>query len=694
MAMDHEVVTDPDNARPAGAGPSPLSGKVLYGGDYNPEQWPRSVWHEDVQLMGEAGVNLVTVGIWSWAYLEPTEGAFDFGWLRDVLDLMGDAGIGVDLATPTAAPPPWLTTRYPDVLPVDERGSRYSHGSRQHFCICNPTYQRLAGRIVQRLTDELGDHPAIRMWHVHNEYACHVPYCYCDHHARSFRSWLERRYGSVDSLNDAWGTAFWSQRYSDFAEVVPPRRTATLANPSQLLDYKRFTSEIFLDEFRQEREWLRAARPDIPVTTNFMGFHKPLDYFSWARELDVVSTDNYPDPANPDSPALSAMHYDLIRSLNKTVPWIVMEQTTSRVNWRERNVPKVPGQMRGLSYQAVARGAGGVLFFQWRASRAGAEKFHSAMVSHSGQASPVWREVTALGRELGQAEPFSDAVVSARAGMVFSWPNWWAVESPAGPAHDFSIQDHLAWMYLPLYRRCVTLDFCHPLEALDRYEALVVPSLYLVTEEEASNLVGYVERGGTVVMSYWSGIVDEHDRVYLGPYGGPLRPLMGCDVLEVAPLASDAVVDVEWADGGRTTASYWIDLAVPHDGEVLATVVSGPWAGTPAVVRARCGEGSVYYIGTRLDSDGLQRVYDLVPALRGELASGDADQADGVERVTRRSPGRDYEFLINHSDGERKVQLDGAGYDLLGDRPADGTLELDQRGVAIVRRDNALDDRA
>jgi len=369
------------------------------------------------------------------------------------------------------------------------------------------------------------------------------------------------------------------------------------------------------------------------------------------------------------------------------VPWIVMEQTTSRVNWRVRNVPKVPGQMRALSYQAVGRGASGVLFFQWRASRAGAEKFHSAMVSHSGQASPVWREVATLGQELGRTEPFNEAAVSARAGMIFSWPNWWAVESLASPAHDFSLLDHLAWMYRPLYRRWVTLDFCHPGESLDGYGALVVPSLYLVTEAEASNLVGYVERGGTVVMSYWSGIVDDHDRVYLGPYGGPLRPLMGCDVLEAAPLASDNVVEVEWADGGRTTANYWVDRAVPRDGEVLATIVSGPWAGTPAVVRTRCGEGTAYYLGTRLDADGLQRVYDQIPSLRGELADGDVDLPDGVERVTRLGPGRDYEFLINHSDGERKVQLGKPGYDLLAGRTVDGTLELDQQGVAIVRRE-------
>jgi beta-galactosidase len=667
-------------------------GHLFYGGDYNPEQWPREVWDEDVRLMREAGVNLVTVGVFAWAHLEPAEGSFDFGWLRQVLDLLGESGIGVDLATPTAAPPPWLTTRYPDVLPVDDRGSRYSHGSRQHFCICNPNYRRLALRVVERVAAELGSHEAVRMWHAHNEYACHVPYCYCDHHAASFRSWLERRYGTVQDLNEAWGSAFWSQRYSDFAEVMPPRMTPALANPSQLLEYKRFSSEAFLEEFLEEKRVLKAARPDIPVTTNFMGFFKALDYFAWARELDVVSTDNYPDPADPDSPALSAMHYDLIRSLNKNVPWVVMEQTSSRVNWRDRNVPKSPGQMRALSYQALARGARGVLFFQWRASRSGAEKFHSALVSHSGQASPVWTEATGLGRELDRPPPWSTAEVPARAAVVFSWPNWWAVESQASPAHDLTMRDQLAWMYRPLYHRCVTLDFASPAEDLVRYEALLVPSLYLVTEDEAANIRSYVDQGGTAVISFWSGIVDEHDRVYLGPYGGPLRPLIGCDIVDVAPLAPADVVTLEWEDGTTSSATFWLDIATgrPDPPErqtrVLARVTSGPWAGTPAVTASSYGQGTVYYVGTRLDADGLQRVYDLIPALRAGTADFATQQADGVERVVRRSPDHDYEFLINHTDNERKVLLSAPGYDVLGERPADGTLALGRRGVAIVRR--------
>ncbi len=274
-----------------------MSERTRYGGDYNPEQWPPSVWREDVRLMGDAGVDLVTVGVFSWAELEPAEGTFSFGWLREVLDLLGEAGIGVDLATPTASPPPWLTTRYPDVLPVDATGARYSHGSREHFCVCNPNYRQMARRIVERLAAEVGDHPAIEMWHLSNEYACHVPYCYCDHHAVAFRQWLERRYGSVAALNEAWGTSFWSQRYGDFAEVLPPRMMPTFGNPAQDLDFRRFSSDAFLEEALEERAIVKNCRPELPVTTNFMGFFKPLDYFDWASKLDVACTDNYTDPS-------------------------------------------------------------------------------------------------------------------------------------------------------------------------------------------------------------------------------------------------------------------------------------------------------------------------------------------------------------------------------------------------------------
>jgi beta-galactosidase len=664
-----------------------VTGRIRYGGDYNPEQWPREIWDEDVRLMVDAGVNMVTVGVFSWAQLEPAERMYSFSWLHEVLDLLGGAGIGVDLATPTASPPPWLSARYPDVLPVDARGARYSHGSRQHFCVCSASYRARARRVVERLVSEVGNHPAIEMWHVHNEYACHVPYCYCDNHAQAFRTWLQRRYGSVDALNEAWGTAFWSQRYGEFAEVLPPRLTPTFVNPGQELDYKRFSNDAFLEEFLEERQILRTARPDIPLTTNFMGFFKPLDYFSWASELDVVSTDNYADPAGPDAMMLSAMHYDLVRSLNKAVPWMVMEQAPLRVNWRQHNCPKVPGQMRAMSYQAVARGATGVLFFQWRASRSGAEKFHSAMVSHSGVASPVWGEVAGLGRELARLGALGAPSVDANVAIVFSWANWWALEAPAKPANDLSMTEQLSWMYRPLFQRGATVDFCRPDEPLDRYKVALVPSLYLVTGEEGTNLVSYVERGGTAVVCFWSGIVDERDAVHLGPYGGPLRPLIGCEVVDVAPLPEGTMTEVEWEDGTRTQASFWADLATEGTGHVLARVASGPWAGRPAVVEARLGQGRAYYIATRLDDAGLGRVYDRVPALSGEPALDRA--GPGVERVVRTSDDHTYEFLINHSEDERVLDIASGGFELLAGEPLGSRVALASMGVAIVRRDRA-----
>ena len=662
-----------------------MSRRTRYGGDYNPEQWPRQVWEEDVRLMGEAGVDLVTVGVFSWAELEPAEGSYSFAWLHDLLDMLAAAGIGVDMSTPTASPPSWLSARYPEILPVDARGARFSPGSRQHLCVCSPVYRDNAERIVERLVSEVGDHPGIEMWHVHNEYACHVPYCYCDHHAEAFRAWVERRYESVDALNQGWGTAFWSQRYGTFAEVLPPRMTPTFINPSQELDYRRFSNDAFLDEFRLEREILKgAARPGIPVTTNFMGFFKPLDYFEWASELDVVSTDNYVDPADPEWPMLSAMHYDLVRSLNKDVPWMVMEQTSSRVNWRERNVAKAPGQMRAMSYQAVARGAAGVMFFQWRASRMGAEKFHSAMVSHSGTASPVWAEVAGLGRELAGLGSFEGAAVQARVAMVLSWPNWWALEGGAKPANDLHMLDQLTWMGRPLYNNGTTIDFCRPDEPLDRYGALIVPSLYLLTEAEGANLVSFVSNGGTAVVSFWSGIVDEHDAVYLGPYGGPLRPLMGCDVLEVGPQREGDVLRVEWEDGARTTATFWADVAAEGEGHVLARIASGPWAGRPAVVETRLGKGVAYYLGARLDNAGLLRVYDRAPGLAGAPALGTA--AGGIERVVRSSSTHSFEFLINHSTVGTEVEIAPDGFDLLTTSHLGSRVVLPPMGVAIVRR--------
>jgi beta-galactosidase len=343
-----------------------------------------------------------------------------------------------------------------------------------------------------------------------------------------------------------------------------------------------------------------------------------------------------------------------------------------------------------MSYQAVARGAAGVLFFQWRASRMGAEKFHSAMLSHSGTASPVWAEVAGLGRELAGLGSFEGARVQARVAMVLSWANWWAMEGDAKPANDLKMLDQLVWMGRPLYKSATTIDFCRPDEPLGRYGAVIVPSLYLVTEAEGANLVSFVTNGGTAVVSFWSGIVDEHDAVYLGPYGGPLRPLMGCDVLEVAPQSQGDVLEVEWEDGTRTTASFWADVAAEGDGHVLARIAGGAWAGRPVVFETKVGKGVAYYLGARLDNAGLARVYERAPGLAAPAATGLT--GSDIERVVRSSGTQSFEFLINHSTVEKQLEIAPDGFDLLTRNQLGNRLVLPPAGVAIIRRTGGASD--
>src|SRR5690606_936695 len=353
---------------------------LLFGGDYNPEQWPEEVWAEDVRLMKEAGVNLVTVGVFSWARIEPEPGVRDFGWLDRVLDLLAGAGVAVDLATPTASPPPWLGHRWPETLPVDESGHRLWCGSRNQFCPSSPVDRERARALVTDLAARYAGHPALALWHVGNEYG---QVCHCDTTAEAFRAWLRGRHGGLDGLNEAWGTAFWSQRYSAWEEVLPPRRAPYLINPAQRLDFRRFCSDALLAHFKAERDVLRAHTPDIPVTTNFMGFFPHADYWSWAPEEDVVSNDWYTDPADPLTHVRAALTHDLMRSLVGG-PWMLMGQSVPAVNWRTHDRPNPRGRHRLASLQAVARGADGLCYFQWRASRSGAERFHSAILPHAG----------------------------------------------------------------------------------------------------------------------------------------------------------------------------------------------------------------------------------------------------------------------------------------------------------------------
>ncbi|MDQ0802267.1 beta-galactosidase [Arthrobacter sp. SLBN-112] len=457
-------------------------GGIAYGGDYNPEQWPREVWDEDVRLMKEAGVNLVTLAVFSWSRLETADGVYDFGWLDEIMDLLHANGIGVDLATPDAVPPAWLVARHPDILPVLADGSTFGFGSRQHFDVSHPAYRAKSLAMAEKMGERYAAHPALCMWHVNNEYG---PVSYGPHADRAFREWLQAKYGSLEELNRAWSTDVWGQVYSDWAQVNAPAQPRPWSNPSRRLDYHRFTSDSMLAHYKAERDILRRHTPDLPVVTNFMRFYKNNDYWAWAAEEDAAALDIYPDPREAEAHVAAALNFDLMRSLRKGQPWLVMEQATAAVSQWSVNVSKLPGKMRLGSYQAIAQGADSILFFQWRQAKGGTERFHSGMVNHAGPDTRVFREVCELGRELKNLAGITGTRSTGKVALVFDWDCWWALELGNSPRSDLNYAQEVLRLYRPFFDANITVDFVDTTSDLSQYSLVVLPATYLLTDDAA-----------------------------------------------------------------------------------------------------------------------------------------------------------------------------------------------------------------
>ncbi|WP_030250954.1 MULTISPECIES: beta-galactosidase [unclassified Streptomyces] len=662
--------------------------RLAFGGDYNPEQWPESVRQEDVRLMREAGVTLVSVGIFSWALLEPSPGRYDFGWLDRILDLLHEHGVRVDLATPTVCPPVWFYRAHPEALPVTAEGTRHEFGSRAAICHSNADYRTAAAAITTKLAERYGDHPALAMWHVHNEYGVPVSACYCDSCAAHFRRWLATAYGTVDALNDAWGTAFWGQHYTDFEQINPPRLTPTAVNPGQALDYKRFADATMRENFRSERDILHRLSPGVPVTTNFMTALSQcdsVDYWAWGREVDIVTNDHYLITDGRRTHVNLAMAADLTRSVAGGAPWLLLEHSTSGVNWQPRNPAKAPGQMARNSLTHVARGSEGALFFQWRQSRRGAEKFHSAMVPHGGTDTRVWREVLELGTAMESLSAVRGTRTEADVAMLWDWHSWWAQNLDWRPSEDHDARERADAFYEALYDRHLTVDFAHPEADLSRYPLVVVPALYLMTRAAGNNLRAYVESGGTLVVSYFSGIVDQHDAVHEGAHPGPLRDVLGLTVEEFSPLLSGERVRVTGPDGSELGADVWTEFVVPRGAETVLTYADGLTAGRPAVTRNRLGEGTAWYLSTRFGADGLDTL--LGQAIEDARLTPPADLPRDVEVVRRTGDSGTYLFAVNHTGSDTKVPLETPGTELLTGERAAGRLAVPAGAVRVVRLD-------
>ncbi|MFI5965410.1 beta-galactosidase [Streptomyces asoensis] len=658
---------------------------IVYGGDYNPEQWPQEVWAEDMRLMAEAGVTMVSVNIFSWALLEPAEGTYDFTHLDRVLDLLHAHGIAADLATPTAAPPAWFFRAHPEALPVDRDGRVLSYGSRQTFCPSSPAYREAALRIARALGQRYADHPAVAMWHVHNEYGCHNAECFCDTSAAAFRDWLRDRYGDDPAaLNEAWGTAFWSQWYYDWDEVLPPRATGAVPNPAHRLDWRRFCSDALLSLCRAERQALAEAAPSVPATTNFMVMYNfdALDYWRWAPELDVVSNDHYLRSTDPESEIDIAMSGDLVRSLAGGRPWLLMEHSTGAVNWQPVNRTKTAGELRRNALAHVARGADGIAYFQWRAAKAGAEQWHSAMLPHAGTDSAVWRDVVALGADLRALAEVQGSTGTAETAVVWDWDAKWALELPSQPSELLRHLELVRSWYEPLWRAGVAVDFVRPDADLSAYRLVLAPSLYLVDDAGAANLTSFARRGGTLAVGFHSGAVDENCQVRLGGYPGAFREVLGVRTDELFPLLPGESVGLD--TGG--TGSLWSERVRPAGAKVVSSFADGPLKGVPAVTRHGCGEGTAWYLATLPDPDTLARLLDRVRAEAGVRPVLE-DVPPGVEAVRRRGPAADFLFLIDHTGRGATVPVPAGSTELLTATPLpDGSVLVPPGGAAVVRR--------
>ena len=653
--------------------PQPLAGqqeRIWYGGDYNPDQWPEEVWDDDVRLMKKAGVNLVSVGIFSWAKIETSEGVYDFDWLDRIIDKLGEAGIAVDLASATASPPMWLTQAHSEVLWKDYRGDVCQPGARQHWRPTSPVFREYALKLCRAMAEHYKGNPYVVAWHVSNEYGCHNRFDYSEDAEYAFQQWCEERYGTIDAVNDAWGTAFWAQRMNDFSEIVPPRfiGDGNFMNPGKLLDFKRFSSDALKAFYIAERDTLAEITPDLPLTTNFMvsAAGSVLDYDDWGREVDFVSNDHYfiPGEAHLDELAFSA---SLVDGIARKDPWFLMEHSTSAVNWREINYRKEPGQLVRDSLAHVAMGADAVCYFQWRQSKAGAEKFHSAMVPHAGEDSAVFRDVCELGADLNKLSDegiLGSRLAKSRVAVVFDYESEWATEHTATPTqHVHHVDEPLAW-FRALADQGVTADVVPVRGAWDDYEMVVLPSVYLLSEETTRRVRDYVVGGGRLVVTYYTGISDEKDHVWLGGYPGSIRDVVGVRVEEFMPMGDDFTGVPDRL--GLSNGAVAHDIAdvigsVDESATVLATFKDNPWTGmdgAPAIVAHTFGEGRSVYVGARLGRDGIAL---SLPEILDSLGMTEAGGNDGrVLHVEREgADGSRFVFSFNRTHETVRVPVEG-----------------------------------
>ena len=668
---------------------------ILYGGDYNPDQWSKEIIEEDMELFKLANINTVTLPVFSWALLQPNEETYNFEWLDEILETLKQNNIYVCLATSTAVQPAWMSKKYPEILPTDFNGNKRKFGGRVKFCPNSIKYREFSVKLATKLAERYKDYPNLIAWHIGNEYD---NYCYCDNCEEEFRKWVKDKYKTIENVNKAWNMNFWGHTLYSFDEIVIPSGLSEMwygydkqcTNFQSIsLDYNRFMSDSILGCYTGEYDAIKAITPAIQITTNLMGTFKPLDYFKWADRMDIISWDNYPS-LNAEA-SDTALRHDLMRSLKDGKPFMLMEQTPNQTNWQPYNSLKRPGTMRLISYQSVAHGADTVMFFQMRQSIGACEKYHGAVISHSGHPNTrIFKECAELGAELQSlGQTVIDSSYPSKVAIIFDWDNWWAIEFSSGPSIQLKYIEQIEKYYRAFHNLNVPVDFVRPNGDLSKYDVVVAPVLYMLKDNVANNIKNFVSNGGTFVTTFFSGYVNETDLVKLGGYPAELRDMLGLWVEEIDSLppemnnTMEIKCDINIFDNSYNCGML-CDIIDLEGASPLAVYGSDFYKGRPVFTLNQYDNGKAYYIASDPEQkfiDDFARYLSIENSLLPEIQG-----PKGVEITVRVKDNYKLYFVLNHNDENISIDINDKLYlNILNNKKVEGTLTLNGKDVAILK---------
>ncbi|HEY0827684.1 MAG TPA: beta-galactosidase [Bacilli bacterium] len=663
-----------------------------FGCDYYPEHWPEARWRMDAQLMKQAGMNVVRLAEFSWSRLEPCDGQFDFSWLDRAIEVLVSEGISIVLGTPSATPPAWLIEKHPEILPVSADGTIMGFGGRLHTCHSQPVYRNYTREIVMAMAQHYALHPQVIGWQTDNELGTTLgDLCYCTSCREKFHLWLKHKYGSIHALNQEWGTIFWSQTYDKWEQVPIPTPVPAIHNPSLLLDWKRFQSDLEVEFQQLQIDILRLFAPNQWITHNMMGLHAKLNYFDLGRNLDFVSWDNYPmgfwlnqgaDPYNV------AMAHDLMRGI-KNKPFWVMEQQAGPAGWETLGNTPRPGQLRLWTYQAAAHGADAIVYFRWRSCRFGAEQYWHGILPHSGNPGRRYEEIRTTGEELqGVMHLLEGSMPNAEVGIVYSYDQLWAFQiQPHHP--DLTYQGQLAIYYKAMYDMNIPVDMLE-LNG-DRewfaYKIIVAPLLFLMTEGVADKIKSYVQSGGTALITMRSGVKNWNNIVSDLEPPGCLAELLGIKILDYDCLLGNTQ-GIQWVvpnhgEKQNYEVKKWCDVITAITAKTEAVYTKDYYAGKPAVTVNQYGRGKAWYVATEPEQDFIRVMMQII-VLQSKILPI-VTTPEGVESARRvTQEGKIYIFLMNHTKEQKQLVIPKEWKPIVGERPQDDRLTLPGFGVSIM----------